>query len=162
MRPGTVATGVALGGLVLAGCGRLAATRQIRDDTEAALERAGFESAGVDVPTADDSTLTVELDDGGTGEGAAAQAAEVVWDNAPVELEAVEVTIGDGAPSTFTDDELESRFGTRPAMLEVRAAPSGRGLPRGVGVAVMVLAVGITLILVRRRRSNHGARRSGR
>jgi hypothetical protein len=108
---------------VIACCGGLAATRQIRDDTEAALDRAGFEPARVDVPTEDDSTLTVELDDSTIGDDAAAQAADVVWDNAPIEFDAVEVTIGDGSPSTFTDDELGSRFGPRPATLNVRAAP---------------------------------------
>lgn len=84
---------------------------------------AGFEPARVDVPTEDDSTLTVELDDSTIGDDAAAQAADVVWDNAPIEFDAVEVRIGDGSPSTFTDDELESRFGPRPATLNVRAAP---------------------------------------
>jgi hypothetical protein len=108
---------------VIACCGGLAATRHIRDDTEAALGRAGFEPVRVDVPTEDDSTLTVELDDSTIGDDAAAQAADVVWDNAPIEFDAVEVTIGDGSSSTFTDDELESRFGPRPATLNVRAAP---------------------------------------
>ena len=147
---------VALG--AVSGCGTLSALTEIED----ALEEDGFfdVSLNLDVVNGVDTaevtaTSHRTLDD----VEAIERAAEIVWREFDRRVDAVEVDVG-AAADAFGRDELERRFGPRPAGLDDESL--GDDVRRiGIGV-VIALAVGgllcaglvilIVVLLVRSRR----------
>ncbi len=127
---------------VLAACG----TVQAFSDLDGALEDAGFSKVGVNVAAGDPVTLTVSADSpaGTSTEEAQDQAAEVVWTTFPRSFDDVRITI-DGESRTLTSEELQERFGDRPAGL-VEGDLSDDVSRLSIGLVVGVLLAGVVVV----------------
>ncbi|MEO5678375.1 MAG: hypothetical protein ABIS47_01795 [Acidimicrobiales bacterium] len=130
--------------LALAGCGLLRAGVS----TIKALDRAGFGVPDVQVDGGDSFRVTVKKDTEDL-DGAAAEAAGVVWRELPFRIEHLQVTCrnGFGGRGIYVADrdELERRFGPRDPALDKGVQDSD---VRTAVLVVLGLVVGGLLVLV--------------
>jgi predicted small secreted protein len=152
-----VAAVVALA-LVLAGCGIVRGTIS----TVKALDRAGFSSPKIQMHGQDGFVVRVKKDTEDL-DGAAVEAAGVVWRKLPLRIERLEVVCGNGfgGKGSFAADraELERRFGARDPALDrgvqdsdLRTVAIVIGALVLAGLLVMAGIVVLVVVLVRRNR----------
>ena len=152
---GLLAAGAGLSVLVLlAGCGLIQASR----DTAAAVDRAGFHSARVNVNDSGGfETVTVSAAvDGPAGSSDGERAAQVVWRTFKYRIDELDVDItGSGADYTtsFTTDDLVSMFGPRDPSFDKHTvtstlASAGKAVAIVVGVGGLLFLIFIVVVVV--------------
>jgi len=158
-RPGKVLVGLAALVLVVAGCSVLKGAFS----TIKALNDAGFPSANIRNGTTVDSWVVTVRKDTEDLDGAAEEAAGVVWRKLPLRIERLDVICdnGFGGTGSFTARraELEERFGARDPDLDkgfqksdVKTVLAVIGGLVVLGLLVLTAIVVLIVVLVRRSR----------
>lgn len=147
--------------LVTAGCGNLG----VADELATRLEYEGHTAVNVSLLSQQDGDVVLVTARGNrtlADEDAAASIGLTVWSTLPRKFDRMEISVGQHDMAAAYQ-ELGQRYGPRDPALDNRPITTNTGkivVPLGIGAGVLLLAAGLALLYVRRRRQ-HGRHELG-